>query len=322
MRWNSTYMMIERAIKLRDSVDQYCFKLTQSADEADKNTQLDELSSADWEILVKIKSILKPFFITTKHLERNAIDGSHGALWEVVLGIECLIQYLEDQHTRLKNDIGTVHLTTSVALALDKLEDYLGKTNRSAVWLAAIVLHPKHKWFSITTLWEQRNKISLLNASKIRVQNMWAGFYQDKILIPENDVSQYDSYVDSDGEDDPFHGLLNTRTIRADPDAEVVDEYVKYINKDRDEDVRNPLQWWRDHQSIYPNLAQMAFDLFAIPAMSSECERSFSKASYTISARRSNLSNDIVESGEALRSWVSAGVVKLGAPSSSISDMT
>lgn len=28
-------------------------------------------------------------------------------------------------------------------------------------------------------------------------------------------------------EDDSFHGLLNTRTIQADPDAEVVDKYVK-----------------------------------------------------------------------------------------------
>ena len=138
-------MMIERGIKLQDSIDQYCFKLTQSADEADKVVQLDELSSADWEILVKINSILKPFFITTKHLERNVIDRSHGTLWEVVLDIECLIQSLEDQYTRLKNDIGTIHLTTSVALALDKLEDYLVKTNRSAVWLATIVLHPKHK---------------------------------------------------------------------------------------------------------------------------------------------------------------------------------
>ncbi len=58
--------------------------------------QLDELSSADWEILIKIKSILKSFFITTKHLEGIAIDGSHGVLCEVVLGIECLIQSLED----------------------------------------------------------------------------------------------------------------------------------------------------------------------------------------------------------------------------------
>ncbi len=91
VRLNSTYMMIERAIKLRDSIDQYCFKLTRSVDKADKNVQLDELSSADWEIIVKIKSILKPFFITTKHLEGNAIDGSNSKLWEVVLGIECLI---------------------------------------------------------------------------------------------------------------------------------------------------------------------------------------------------------------------------------------
>ena len=58
----------------------------------------------------------------------------------------------------------------------------------------------------------------------------------------------------------------------------------------------------------------MAFDLFAIPAMSSECEQAFSKASYKISARRSNLSSDIVEGGETLRSWVSAGVIKMGAP--------
>ncbi len=147
---------------------------------------------------------------------------------------------------------------------------------------------------------------------------MWAGFYQDKIIIPENDISQYDSYMDSDGEDDHFHRLLNTRTIREDLDVEVVDEYVKYILKDRDEDVRNPLQWWRGHRSTYPNLVQMAFDIFGISAMSSECEQSFSKTSYTISARRSNLSNDIVESGEVLRSWVSAGVVKLGAPSSTL----
>ncbi len=162
----------------------------------------------------------------------------------------------------------------------------------------------------------------MLSASKIRVQNIWAGFYQDKMKIQENDVSQYDSYMDFDGEDDSFHGLLNICTIRADPDVEVVDEYITYITKDRDEDVRNSLQWWQDHQSTYPNLAQMAFDFFAISAMSSEYERSFSKANYTISAPRSNLSNDIVESGEALRSWVSAGFVKLGALSPSLLNMT
>ena len=67
--------MIERPINLLDSIDQYCFKLTRTSDEADKDVQLDELSSTHWEILVKMKSILKSFFITTKHLEGNPMDG-------------------------------------------------------------------------------------------------------------------------------------------------------------------------------------------------------------------------------------------------------
>lgn len=44
----------------------------------------------------------------------------------------------------------------------------------------------------------------------------------------------------------------------------------------------------------------MPFDFFAIFAMSLECERVINKASYTISACRSNLSQEIIEVGEIL----------------------
>ena len=53
---------------------------------------------------------------------------------------------------------------------------------------------------------------------------------------------------------------------------------------------------------IYPNLLRMSFDLFAILAMLSECECIFSKATYTIAARKSNLSLNIVNGGEFLSS--------------------
>ena len=66
----------------------------------------------------------------------------------------------------------------------------------------------------------------------------------------------------------------------------------------------------------------MAFDFFAISAMLSKCEQSFSKASYTISTCQSNFSNNIIESEEESRLWVSAGVVNLSAPSSNLLDMT
>lgn len=78
--------------------------------------------------------------------------------------------------------------------------------------------------------------------------------------------------------------------------------------------MKSPLEWWKVHKEAYPNLSRMAFDLFAVPAMSSECERAFSKASYAITPRRSPLSVDIVEAGETLRSWINSGIVNVGLP--------
>lgn len=60
--WNSTYMMIERAIKLKDSFDQYLYKISKSADESDRSTIPDKLQAKDWESLVGIKLILATFF--------------------------------------------------------------------------------------------------------------------------------------------------------------------------------------------------------------------------------------------------------------------
>lgn len=233
--------------------------------------------------------------------------------------MECFIQSLEEHHSRLAGDIhASAHLKTSIILPLNKSENYLRKTNRSAVLLASIILNPKHKWDSIQELWGRRNKQSLLQASKIRVQNLWTSHYQDKVAISHQRHTPIANFVVSDGEDDLFHGLLSATEISGVPAMELRDEYIKYISKEKDDDIRNPLQWWRDQQNTYPNLAQMAFDLFAISAMSSECERSFSEVSYTISARRINLVNDTFEAGEVLKSWVSAKVSILSASTADI----
>lgn len=66
---------------------------------------------------------------------------------------------------------------------------------------------------------------------------MWTEFYQDKIIIPENNVFQYNSYIDFNGENDLFHKLLNTGIIQVDLNVEVIDKYVKYITKDQDKDI-------------------------------------------------------------------------------------
>lgn len=47
----------------------------------------------------------------------------------------------------------------------------------------------------------------------------------------------------------------------------------------------------------------MAFDLFSIPGMSSECERAFSAAIRMLTDDRYNLKYDIIEADQCLKSW-------------------
>lgn len=69
-------------------------------------------------------------------MEGNAVEETHGALWEVVVSLECLIQRLEEQQVILSNNLGNRYLSVCVRLALKKLTDYVGKTAWAPVWLA------------------------------------------------------------------------------------------------------------------------------------------------------------------------------------------
>ncbi|KAJ0128607.1 putative glucose/galactose transporter [Fusarium oxysporum f. sp. albedinis] len=50
----------------------------------------DELSRQDWLLLAEIQSLLKPLYETTMRCQGWAKEGRHGALWEVMIGMEYL----------------------------------------------------------------------------------------------------------------------------------------------------------------------------------------------------------------------------------------
>ena len=64
--------------------------------------------------------------------------------------------------------------------------------------------------------------------------------------------------------------------------------------------------WWKAYESQWPSLTRMAFDMIAIPAMSSECERLFSSAKLLLLDRRARMKEDIIEASECLRYWYAA----------------
>ena len=84
----------------------------------------------------------------------------------------------------------------------------------------------------------------------------------------------------------------------------VIDELERYLADDIDENVLDPLAWWRSNTNHYPVLARMAFDLFSIPAMSSECERVFSQSKQLITEERNRLGAVTIEADECQKNWL------------------
>jgi hypothetical protein len=59
--------------------------------------------------------------------------------------------------------------------------------------------------------------------------------------------------------------------------------------------IDSPIPYWTSKASIWPQLAQLALDMFSTPAMSDEPERVFSMAGNTLSPRRRRLNGDTVQ---------------------------
>ena len=66
-----------------------------------------------------------------------------------------------------------------------------------------------------------------------------------------------------------------------------------------------PLRWWQElGKKEYPTLAGLAFTVFSMPAMSSECDRAVSRAGKMITDDRYQLKADIIEANQLLKSWL------------------
>lgn len=89
------------------------------------------------------------------------------------------------------------------------------------------------------------------------------------------------------------------------------DQYYWYLQEGPVDNI-NPLEYWKQKEKEWPELAAMALDFLAIPAMSSECERIFSSCAKQTTAESSQLSGDILWHQECLKNWQNKGAIEIG----------
>jgi hypothetical protein len=75
------------------------------------------------------------------------------------------------------------------------------------------------------------------------------------------------------------------------------------LNEPEDVDI---VAWWRKHARIYPILATMARDVFAVPVSTVPSECCFSSANRILSDKRSKLGAHVFERLVCLKDWIQA----------------
>ncbi|KAM6505490.1 hypothetical protein FSOLCH5_15500 [Fusarium solani] len=111
-RWNSTYMMIERALIKQSELNSFIQELGLEADASRRVPTADILTSDDWKVLREVSHILEPLYNMTMRTQGWGTSGGHGRLWEVMTGMEFILEHLEDWRVLYEDE--TAHLAAEV----------------------------------------------------------------------------------------------------------------------------------------------------------------------------------------------------------------
>lgn len=79
-----------------------------------------------------------------------------------------------------------------------------------------------------------------------------------------------------------FRQWVKSRTSGGATTGSEIDRYMLMETQETDD----PISWWLAHQASFPGLSQLALDVFAIPAMATDCEMSFSLAKLCLTSQR------------------------------------
>jgi hypothetical protein len=323
VRWNATYWMIRRGLELREALDTYAAKLHVSTEAIDQETfENDYLNAAEWDSLEIIKQQLQPLFYLTKGLEGNAKmtegagEPSYGSLWESLIVLEHIMAHFEGLETQAKRHEFDDHegIQQSITLAWQACQKWYRKTDDSVAWQASMVLHPLYKWSFFEKQWKG-NLAPYLATAKAAFKKLWEEKYKGAPANSRSTLSPEPAPAPPSAEIDYFKSVVNAAAAPTQRPRSIAvnsrkDQYWHYLQEPPAEHL-GAMKYWKLHEAEWPQLAQMAFDFLAIPAMSSECERVFSSCAKQTTPESSQLSGELLWHQECLKNWQNRGAIEI-----------
>jgi hypothetical protein len=183
--------------------------------------ELDMLSANEWKDLEKLQSFLLFFYDATLSTESRT-----ATIDKVLPTMDFLLEQFEEGKIKYQDDVFMGPCCNS---GWAKLEKYYSMTDRSPVYIAALVLCPQYKWEYIDINWPAE----WIPPAKIRMQEFWQMEYKSTavaIPLPESMAPPQNSF--------------QKWQQRRERSALDIDEYLKYLQAPVLPAVTDARAWW------------------------------------------------------------------------------
>jgi hypothetical protein len=261
IRWNSTYDMVLRAMRLRIPLRNWLDEQVLMEPGLDRLA----LSTLDWKKLKYLIILLRPFAEYTS-LIGNTRDATINHTWNVYNALFDHLDIIQDQfrHKDLEKNPWISEFITAVEIGTVKLKEYYSKTGG-----------PVETQYALAAMLDPSQKLGIFDSPEWG--RSWCRRYTKEFA--EHWSTNYRDLAET-RDDQPrpsmapqtLNGIFRQHRQSVGPSkaSAVMNEAEQYLRAPQiGEDSEIPvLQLWKRIEPSYPSLASMARDILAVPGMS------------------------------------------------------
>ncbi|GES93414.1 zinc finger BED domain-containing protein 1-like [Rhizophagus clarus] len=320
-RWNSSYLAWDRLIFLQYAVLQLSVNLSCSliSEEKTDGIRLKKIMIKDneWELLDELCNILAPFEKATRDFSGNTYV-TLSQMFPIITDLTNSLkpsdnsyEVLEDSDDNTINSdiveeessqIEVDYSNISEVLKNVKNKIYLGLKHYWAMpdefGIMAALLDPRYKDLNFIT--DEETKVKIHSSLQIQYDQLKREMQQQTSTPPSPTISTISTTSTSstpsmrslhehqERRQQKVKKVFQTKESSTSSSA-IADEITTYFLLPVARENKNPLDWWKSKQEIFPVLSIIARKYLGIPATSVASERLFSDAGNHITAKRSLL---------------------------------
>ncbi|CAB5213516.1 unnamed protein product [Rhizophagus irregularis] len=228
-RWNSTYLMLKRALELQVPLDNI----------AAIDRELNDFSilSDEWKIIEELCRVLKIFQDATEYMSQSKFITLSASIPVYNALLEHIENLLDEQNTSY---CPILEVRSAIRMGYEKLKEYYARTDDSYIYPIATILDPRIKLKYYTQQkWEQEYIDASLKIIKETYNNNYKNTFQNTDSLVESVRNDFFCMFELDNNDKDE------------------DELEEYLRKPAVAFKTDPLQWWKTHEATYPHLANM-----------------------------------------------------------------